>query len=438
MLIRLGAAISVSVQYLQLRKNIYQFYLRVPQHLIDHYGKEFIRKSLRTSNVTEAAKKAEVEARRYQAEFKVLSKKGQLIPQDVATEGRALAEKWAGHFDFFLDLVVSPKREKHADGDEDVYANADPSEYLSPAEMEAWKRLSNPNAFRMADAFRLYLKTHQRGAEEEFAKKVGRDWDQLVALTGDIPFSDLSREHARSLVDHLIGKGQKTGTIRRTLNTLGAVTRSTITELELRKSDPFKSLKIQGEGRDREEGVVASGAQLEEIVLVCLKDRSSAVSLLIILQMELGSRIGEVAGLAVSDVFLDHAIPHLHFRDQPWRTLKNRQSERQVPLVGIALDAMRAALSLPRKGQGLFEQYAKPRGNDSASQAANKRLKSWGLTTHDFRHTMKDRLREAGCPKDIRDAIQGHSAQDVAEIYGKGHSLKTKQEWLLKITTRLQ
>lgn len=106
---------------------------------------------------------------------------------------------------------------------------------------------------------------------------------------------------------------------------------------------------------------------------------------------------------------------------------------RRVPVVGVALNALRAAVALPRSGQGLFEAYAKERGNDNESQAVNKRLRNWELTSHSFRHAMNDRLREAGCPKDIRDAIQGHSNGDVADNYGQGHTLRTMQSWLPKV-----
>ncbi|WP_147376800.1 hypothetical protein [Noviherbaspirillum saxi] len=97
------------------------------------------------------------------------------------------------------------------------------------------------------------------------------------------------------------------------------------------------------------------------------------------------------------------------------------------------MEALKTALNLPHGGKGLFDQYAKSRGNDLASAAVNKRLKKWGITSHSFRHAMKDRLREAGCPKDIRDAIQGHVSGDVADNYGQGHTLKTMQKWLLSV-----
>jgi integrase len=148
-------------------------------------------------------------------------------------------------------------------------------------------------------------------------------------------------------------------------------------------------------------------------------NKPSAVALMTLMQMELGTRIGEISGLSIDYVFLDGDIPHVYFRSQPWRSLKTAASERRVPVVGIALKALKAAVALPRIGKGLFEQFARPRGNDSASAAVNKRLNNWGFTSHSFRHALKDRLRNVGCPKDIRDAIQGHASGDVAKTMAR-------------------
>jgi integrase len=401
MIVKLGAALSLQVQYIQLRGNTYQFRIRVPKHLVQHYGKPDIRKSLGTSDEKTASRLAEQEARKYLAEFKLLTEGKPITPQDVATAGRMLADQYNQNFEAFLDHVIEPARTKYAAGDEDDYEDAHPSDYLKPEQLQAWQILANPNAFRLSDALKMYFKNHQRGSDEAFITRATRDWNSLIGTTGDVLFVELSRTHARNFVDHLTAKGNKTGTIRRTLNTLGAVVRSTITELELTKTDPFKSIKIQGEGRDTEKATAASTDQLQEIAKAFLPDNQSAPALIALIQMEMGSRVGEVSGLGIDDVFLDNEIPHVYFRDKPWRTLKNDESERRVPVVGVALDALRAALTLPRKGPGLFEAYAKPRGNDSASAAVNKRLVKWGLTSHSFRHAMTDRLREAGCPKDI-------------------------------------
>jgi hypothetical protein len=40
MLIKIGAALSVMAQYIHRRGDSFQFYMRIPQHLHKHYGKD--------------------------------------------------------------------------------------------------------------------------------------------------------------------------------------------------------------------------------------------------------------------------------------------------------------------------------------------------------------------------------------------------------------
>lgn len=436
MLIKIGAALSVMAQYIQRRGDTFQFCMRVPVHLHRHYGKQRIRVSLSTKDELKAAREGETLARKYRAEFKVLTEGAKATPADAALAGQALAEQY--DLSTFIEHVIEPLRAEYAKGDDTVYEIAAPSEYLPPIQMEAWKTLANANGTKLTNAFDLYLKTHQRGKEPAFIDKQQRDWKTLTAIVGDIEFDSLSRVHARKVVDVLIQQGKKTTTVRRTITNLSAVTAAAIRELAVVRTNPFEKLGIQGEGQDAKESVVANPAQLNQIVDTMRNETVSAPALLTLMQLELGARIGELSGLAVTDVVLDHETPHIIIQKQPWRTLKTKVSERNVPLVGIALEAVRHALALPRdasgedQGKGLFQQYARERGNDSASAAVNKRLKPWGMTSHSFRHTMEDRLREAGCPEDIRNAIQGHTNGSAAEQYGKGFSLKVMCQWMRK------
>ncbi len=63
----------------------------------------------------------------------------------------------------------------------------------------------------------------------------------------------------------------------------------------------------------------------------------------------------------------------------------------------------------------------------------NKWLKDNGLAKvgqglHSFRHTLVDRLRDAGVPKDVREQIGGWKSQGVSESYGQGFSLDRVQQ----------
>jgi integrase len=70
---------------------------------------------------------------------------------------------------------------------------------------------------------------------------------------------------------------------------------------------------------------------------------------------------------------------------------------------------------------------------NSASATLNKWLKAAldrPKTCHEFRHTMRDRLRHAGAPRDVIDSVGGWSKDSVGENYGLGHALKTKADFL--------
>jgi integrase len=425
MLIQIGAALSVMAQYIQRRGDVFQFCIRVPTHLHKHYGKTRIRQSLNTKDELKALREVEKLARKYQAEFKVLTDGAKVTPADTTLAGELLAKKYS--LEMFIDHVAEPARRDYADGCDYTYDAAEPSEYLPPQQMEAWKALQaegGPKTHKLSDAFQLYIEAHKQGKDEGFVKKQARDWDTLIATVGNIEFKDLSRDHTRHVRDALLEQGKKTATVRRAITTLSAVTASAIRELEVVRTNPFEKVDIQGENEDAKDSVVASPEQLAQIVTANRSKTGSAPALLTLMQLEIGARIGELSGLAVDDVVLDHETPHIIIQKRPWRSLKTKVSERCVPLVGAALEAAKHALALPRngqgedKGKGLFEQYAHKKGNTSASAAVNKRITPWGITSHAFRHTMKDRLREASCPEDIRDAIQGHTNGSVAEKYG--------------------
>ena len=52
---------------------------------------------------------------------------------------------------------------------------------------------------------------------------------------------------------------------------------------------------------------------------------------------------------------------------------------------------------------------------------------------HSFRHSLRDRLREAGVDREIIDQLGGWSVSNVGQNYGAGHSLLKKYEALERI-----
>jgi integrase len=141
-----------------------------------------------------------------------------------------------------------------------------------------------------------------------------------------------------------------------------------------------------------------------------------------------GARLSEVAGLRAEEICLDHSVPHLSF--QPiGRQLKSSNASRSIPLLGIALDAMR---QFPEG----FPRYRE--NSASLSAAMNKFLRSNALmetprhTIYSLRHAFEDRMLDARIDERIRRDLMGHALG--RERYGLGASLAHAAELLAPIS----
>ncbi len=152
-------------------------------------------------------------------------------------------------------------------------------------------------------------------------------------------------------------------------------------------------------------------------------------------------RLAEAAGLAKEDVFLDTEVPHIRLCERPWRPLKTRSSERDVPLIGAALwVAQRANQSNPN--EYFFPRYCSEQGckADYASNTLNKWLRKHvpsGCVVHSFRHSMRDRLRAVVCLSEIIDQIGGWANTSVGQGYGSGYPLPNLHRWMKKLNLEL-
>ena len=257
----------------------------------------------------------------------------------------------------------------------------------------------------------------------------------FISLAGDRDVSEYSREDAKLFVHHLEMKGNKTATIRRRINSISAIMNYAYSELDLDKRNPFTRLFIRNEGDDVFKRGIFTNEQLKLGYAKALASGSS-VKLLMPLLGETGCRLAEIVGLRLDDIDLENEL--IHTRPNSARRLKNKTSERVLPLVGYAKLAMIQALT-QADDEWLFPQYIKA-GHcyaTHASNAVNKWLKKdfGGLTAHSLRHTFRDRLRAVECPMDMIDQIGGwRSVGGVGVSYGEGYSTEQEQKWMRSVS----
>ena len=129
-----------------------------------------------------------------------------------------------------------------------------------------------------------------------------------------------------------------------------------------------------------------------------------------------------------ANIRLDDSVPHIRIRPTRGRQIKSRASERDIPLVGVSLAAMRAA------PEG-FAHY-RDRGyllSASLMKAFRARdlLPTPAHRIYSFRHSFEKRMLEAGLDHDLRCTLMGHS--NIRPQYGDGGSLAWRRDQLLKI-----
>lgn len=150
-----------------------------------------------------------------------------------------------------------------------------------------------------------------------------------------------------------------------------------------------------------------------------------------LIMINTGARPSEIVNARPEDFDLDHDIPHLKIQAADDRQLKTGHSLRDIPLLGVSLDAARRL-----KDRGGCKRYADNSNGWSAN--VNKYLTAQGLretpdhSAYSLRHSMEDRLLEADVDERTRAQIMGHKYKKRAE-YGKGATLKKRRDAIAKI-----
>lgn len=445
--------LMVKIKYVFQRRDTYYWQRRIPKDLAERYPSSGpLKINLQTSDPRVIASKVSKLNRQHEALWAAMRKDHNLTPQSAREAAlsilkqHGLSVRGQPNDELALSLFydrLDRKREDHAATQaepEEAYHYGDPSEYLSKAELEASRLLEGAEHFLMSDALEVYLAEHVKRGKLGFDKLetyTRRAYSKLTELLGDKILKEVSRDDAKAFRDKLLAT-LKTESVKRNINVVKAVFKSAIVEKELNIPNVWDSLKIAGLGEDSEDREPLSPEALERMRILCrAKDDDMRWALSI--QGETGARLAEVVGAGLDDIHIaGEAVPYLDIRPRPWRTLKSpATSTRKVPLVGDALWAAGRLLEAAEKGQKYaFPRYVKDDQckADSASATLNKWLLASGIdhTTHELRHTMRDRLRNTGATRDIQDAVGGWGKSEIADNYGLGYALKMLQDALLK------
>jgi integrase len=242
----------------------------------------------------------------------------------------------------------------------------------------------------------------------------------------------VKRRQIQEIVNKLL-KSFSTGTVKKALGLVRKEVQETIVIHELAYANPFTSVKIKGLGGDVKERDVFTSEELSGVKELVLDKIKLPTAKLIGLLINTGARCAEVGGIQLRHIKLNDERPHLVFEETDNRRLKTKASKRLVPLVGISLEVAKQIKREAVNGQVYaFPQWNREDvyNNNGCSNAVNKLMKKQfpSFTTHCFRHTITDRLKEASVPLDIIKTLCGWSGGGMVNHYGKTKMLGVLSE----------
>jgi integrase len=289
----------------------------------------------------------------------------------------------------------------------------------------------------LSKAMQLYLQLKGAGKAKTFQQAAIRNVGVVIEIIGDKPISEYTTINAGKVRDTMISEGLSVLSVKRTFISIKAIINLAIAEHGLSIRNPFSSIFMPEEQpRKRVSIPVETIGTIQQACYTIDDDMRWLIALI----SDTGMRLAEAAGLHIDDLHLNYEVPYVDIRPHPWRSLKTRGSQRQVPLVGASLWAARR-IQQTASSCFAFQRYTdKERCNaNSASNALNKWLKAnfrSDIVVHGFRHAMRDRLRAAQCPTEMVDQIGGWSLKTIGQTYGLGHSLESLSKVMFRMSAQ--
>ena len=463
-------------------RGIYRYRRRIPQELRGIWGKLEQKMSLKTKSHPEALRRAAVVNTKFdekaaqlrkqisgktlsnrqvmEAAREILVKEG-IHPQQIPkTKEEALRffktqDEWK---DIWHDVLPGVTEVNHTPNDRGGWDAEYETDESNPW-YQAYNLLTGEEGLSMIptlqEATETYLTINaedKKRTPHNQKKHEGKAYRAIRALAPlDTPITEINRQKARRHKDALMAANPTWAddTLSRGINTLSAIFNSAIKEYELSMTNPWTGLTgtVQKNADDltsEDRGNKRRPMTPNEIAnykrnLLKINPQASLIGQLMI---QIGCRTMEPAGLLIRDLIFDTNVPYIQFRYNRIRTLKNKNSVRDVPVVGDLLDSLRAYVSsidTANPDAPLFPKYGRDGGMDAISATLRKIVNDkMGLKAdktcvpYSTRHSMKDKLRALRTPMELQYAILGNGKRTVAEGYGDGNPLAYLQQEVIK------
>ncbi|MEM8988331.1 MAG: DUF6538 domain-containing protein [Pseudomonadota bacterium] len=321
---------------------------------------------------------------------------------------------------------------------------------VNPVEADALLGIVEEPKVTVSTAMELYktkimantLRTKSPGQKKLWEQTKDRSLRYFIEVIGDIPISEITREIATRYYDwwndQLSPSDPEAAPKKpKTASKHFGDMRSLYAEYFRYKGvdggeNPFRDLNFKTTKRAKRLPFEPGWVEQKILVPGSLDGLREDIFLAILMLVETGCRPGEIVNLQPEHIRLDADIPHIRVRPveegSNAREIKNENSIREIPLVGVSLEAAK------RAPEGFPNYHDK---SSAFSAAANKALRTRGLlptkkhVIYSFRHSIEKRMQEANLDYALRCLVMGHN--DDRPKYGDGGSLAYRKRELMRI-----
>ena len=430
-------------KYLERRGENWYYFRRAPSRIAHLLSTQRIRKTLNTKDIDEARLRRDVLNKDLEEQWGRLAFYGKKSIRTRSGEdnyelARARCEL-AGH-DY-----LSMSEQIELNDLQDLLSRLETSRLKSFDEKTARAifGLVNPPDHTLIDALNTYIRSiapHEtRFKSDEQRKKWlearQRTIIQFETICGHLSMTEITRHHAVKF--HAFWRDRvmpedakyKPNTANKQLGHLRKIYRLYWTfHGQEDRPNPFRNLRFNS--RYESTTPVFSDKWIRTKILAhdALSGLNLEARLIVPILIETGCRLSEIVNLRPEHICLDNDIPYIRIRPTEKRELKTASSKRDIPLIGVALEAMRQAPEgFPRyadKGTSLSNLLSKTFRRRGLFPTAEHRIYS-------FRHSFEKRMLEAGLDYGLRCTLMGHKT--TRPEYGDGGSLSFRRRELLKI-----
>ena len=434
-------------QYLRLRGDIWHYVRRVPKAVRHIDDRTLIYRSLDTDSRTVARQRRDICADEDNQRWnEIMPNRFQSRPRDASYRDASHRARSQGFNYKPMENLVSQNTVT------DLLRRLisleplkDRPEQKEERDADALLGVAKTPSATITEAMDLYLseivadELSSKSPEQvtNFSKIKRRAVANFVNLNGDIEMRDITREHAHAVrkfwherIHPKDGSKPMSGSSgNKDLGSLRKLYRRYFEHIgEEERENPFRNMRFKDKILTKVMPFKDDWVRSRILAPSVFDSLNRQGALLCMALIETGCRPSELANIRPENIRLDADVPHIRIRPTKDRELKSGASVRDIPLVGVALEAMRQA-------PNGFPHYRDRSYLLSASLTKAFKARSLFPTKqhriYSFRHSFESRMLEAGLDFGLRCTLMGH--RNPRPEYGDGGSLAYRRDELLRI-----